>query len=50
MARNDGTYKKVQGKYANPVLLIIDEWLLSIPWLQVLPQLSVFNLGNLISL
>lgn len=27
MARNDGTYKKVQGKYANPVLLIIDEWL-----------------------
>lgn len=28
MARNDGTYKKVQGKYANPVLLIIDEWLL----------------------
>ena len=22
MARNDGTYKKVQGKYANPVLLI----------------------------
>ena len=28
MARNDGTYKKVQSKYANPVLLIIDEWLL----------------------
>lgn len=25
MARNDGTYKKVQSKYANPVLLIIDE-------------------------
>ena len=31
MARNDGTYKKVQGKYANPVLLIIDEWLLLKP-------------------
>ena len=25
MARNDGTYKKVQSKYANPVLLIIDD-------------------------
>lgn len=31
MARNDGTYKKVQGRYANPVLLIIDEWLLLKP-------------------
>lgn len=31
MARNDGTYKKVQGKYANPALLIIDEWLLLKP-------------------
>ena len=31
MARNDGTYKKIQGKYANPVLLIIDEWLLLKP-------------------
>ena len=31
MARNDGTYKKVLGKYANPVLLIIDEWLLLKP-------------------
>ena len=31
MARNDGTYKKVQAKYANPVLLIIDEWLLLKP-------------------
>ena len=28
MARSDGTYKKVQAKYANPVLLIIEEWLL----------------------
>lgn len=27
MSRNDGTYKKVQAKYANPVLLIIDELL-----------------------
>ncbi len=25
LARNDGTYKKVQAKYANPILLIIDE-------------------------
>ena len=31
MARNDSTYKKVQGKYANPILLIIDEWLLLKP-------------------
>lgn len=31
MARNDGTYKKAQAKYANPVLLIIDEWLLLKP-------------------
>ena len=31
MARSDGTYKKVQAKYANPVLLIIDEWLLMKP-------------------
>ncbi len=31
MARNEGTYKKVQNKYANPVLLIIDEWLLLKP-------------------
>lgn len=31
MSRNDGTYKKVQAKYANPILLIIDEWLLLKP-------------------
>ena len=31
MARNDGTYKKIRSKYANPVLLIIDEWLLLKP-------------------
>ena len=31
IARNDGTYKKVQAKYANPILLIIDEWLLLKP-------------------
>ena len=30
-ARNDGTYKKVQAKYVNPILLIIDEWLLLKP-------------------
>ena len=28
LARTDSTYKKVQAKYANPILLIIDEWLL----------------------
>lgn len=31
MARTDGTYKKALAKYANPVLLIIDEWLLLKP-------------------
>ena len=31
MARNEGTYKKIIAKYANPVLLIIDEWLLLKP-------------------
>lgn len=31
MARDDGSYIKVQKKYANPVLLIIDEWLLIKP-------------------
>ena len=31
MAREDNTYKKVMGKYANPTLLILDEWLLLTP-------------------
>ncbi len=31
MARNEGTYKKVMAKYSNPLLLIIDEWLLLKP-------------------
>lgn len=31
MARNEGTYRKVMKKYANPVLLVIDEWLLLKP-------------------
>jgi len=31
MSRNEGTYKKVMAKYANPVVLIIDEWLLLKP-------------------
>lgn len=30
-ARSEGTYKKVMSKYTNPVLLIIDEWLLLKP-------------------
>lgn len=28
MARSEGSYKKVMAKYTNPVLLILDEWLL----------------------
>lgn len=28
MARTDGTYRKVMAKYANPLVLILDEWLL----------------------
>lgn len=31
MARNEGTYKRVMAKYANPLLLVIDEWLLLKP-------------------
>ena len=31
MARADGSYKKVMAKYANPVVLILDEWLLLKP-------------------
>lgn len=31
IARSDGTYKKVLSKYANPVVLILDEWLLLKP-------------------
>lgn len=31
MSRNEGAYKKVKAKYANPVLLILDEWLLLKP-------------------
>lgn len=30
-ARNEGNYKKVMARYTNPVLLIIDEWLLLKP-------------------
>ena len=31
MARSDGSYKKMTAKYANPVVLILDEWLLLRP-------------------
>lgn len=31
MARTDDSYKKVMAKYANPVVLILDEWLLLKP-------------------
>ena len=27
IARTDGTYRKVMAKYANPLVLILDEWL-----------------------
>jgi len=30
-ARTDGSYKKVMAKYTNPVVLILDEWLLLKP-------------------
>ena len=28
IARTDGTYRKVMAKYTNPLVLILDEWLL----------------------
>lgn len=31
IARSEGTYRKVMAKYANPVVLILDEWLLLKP-------------------
>lgn len=31
MAKENGTYKKTMAKYANPILLILDEWLLMKP-------------------
>ncbi len=31
MARSDGSYKKAMSKYANPLVLILDEWLLLKP-------------------
>ncbi|MBO4234895.1 MAG: IS21-like element helper ATPase IstB [Firmicutes bacterium] len=31
LARADGTYRKILGKYSNPLLLILDEWLLLKP-------------------
>ena len=31
IARSEGTYRKVMAKYANPVLLILDEWMLLKP-------------------
>ena len=31
IARSEGNYKKVMTKYANPVVLILDEWLLLKP-------------------
>ena len=41
VARNEGTYKKGQTRYANPVLLIIDEWLLLKP-----TDLEQFQVGQ----
>lgn len=31
IARSEGTYRKVMAKYANPIVLILDEWLLLKP-------------------
>lgn len=31
IARLKGTYRKVMTKYANPILLILDEWILLKP-------------------
>ena len=31
IARSEGNYKKVMARYANPVVLILDEWLLLKP-------------------
>ena len=31
IARSEGNYKKVMAKYANPLVLILDEWLLLKP-------------------
>lgn len=42
MARSEGTYKKVMAKYANPTLLILDEWLLMKPTEQ--EQKDIFEL------
>lgn len=42
MARENGTYLKTLGKYANPTLLIIDEWLLLKP--NEVEQKDIFEL------
>ena len=31
MARSDGSYKKMMARYANPLVLLLDEWLLLKP-------------------
>ena len=49
LARNDGTYKKVQAKYANPILLIIDEWLLLKPTESESSALSMIPMAGMIS-
>jgi len=42
MSRTDSSYKRIMSKYANPVLLIIDEWLLLKPTLT--QQQDIFEL------
>lgn len=42
MARMDGTYRKVMAKYANPLVLILDEWLLLKP--TEVEQKNIFEL------
>lgn len=41
-ARNNGSYRKIMSKYANPILLILDEWLLMKPTLE--EQQDIFEL------
>lgn len=42
MARSDGSYKKMMAKYANPLVLILDEWILLKP--TEMEQRDIFEL------
>ena len=47
MARTDGSYKKVMAKYANPVVLILDEWLLLKPTRGISSNYFIGDVRNL---